>query len=91
MPFLIILAVFVIFTLIIYFPAICAYIAAKSAERKFLKLLPELDKLFDECAIVETKPLGIGPVDEACISFAEAHKNQEFSINSIMHLMSNYE
>lgn len=87
LSFIVILGTFAILTLIIYAPVICAHIAAKRAEKKFLELLPELDELFAECLIVETKPLGIGPVNETCISFSEAHKNQAFAVNSIMRLL----
>ena len=90
LSFMIILGNFAVLTLIIYFPVICAYIAVKRSEKKFLQLLPGLDELFAECLIVETKPLGLGPVDETCIPFSEAHKNQTFAINSIMHLLENY-
>lgn len=90
LSFIIILGIFAVLTMIIYFPVICAYIAAKRAEKKFLKLLPRLDELFAESLIVEAKPLGIGPVNETCISFAQAHKNQAFAVNSIMHLLESY-
>lgn len=85
--FMVILTFLAIVSLIIYFPVICAYIATKQAEKEFLKLLPGVDKLFAESLIVETKPLGLGPVSETCIPFSEAHKNQEFAINSIMGLL----
>ena len=87
LPFIIIFVTFTILILIIYAPVICAHIAVKRAEKKFLELLPGLDELFAECLIVETKPLGIGPDDETCIPFSEAHKNQTFAINSVMRLL----
>lgn len=90
LSFIIILGIFAVLTMIIYFPVICAYIAAKRAEKKFLKLLPRLDELFAESLIIETKPLGLGHVNENCISFAQAHKNQTFAVNSIMHLLESY-
>ena len=89
LEFLIVVAVFAIITLVIYSPAIVQYFLWKKSEKKFQIELHALENsgLYDQCRIVITEPLGVGTEPVGKISFADAHKNQEFAMNSIMKMM----
>lgn len=89
LTFPVVIAFFAIFVLVIYSPVIYQYIRVLISEKRFQRELQAIEDggLFEESRIVITKPLGIGTEPDGEISFAEAMKNQEFAMNSIMRLI----
>ena len=87
--FLIILGFMALITVLIYSPAIIQYFRWKQSEKKFKKKLQLLEgsELYNQCRIIFTKPLGIGTDPNGEVSFADAMKNQEFAMNSILGLI----
>ena len=88
--YLIILIFLIALTITIYLPAIYHYICYLVSKKKFQQELQTLEnsELYDQCRVVITDPIGVGTVPAGKISFAEAHKNQEFAMNSIMKIMA---
>ena len=86
---MLLIAISALIVLIIYFPAIYQYIRMLISERRFQRELQAIEDggLFEESRIVITKPLGLGTEPAGEISFAEAMKNQEFAMKSIMRLI----
>ena len=89
MAFLIVMACLSLLTLLIYTPAIIQWFKWKKAEREFHKQLALLESsgLYDECRIVETRPLGTGPVPAGTLRFADVHHNQEFAVATVLQLI----
>ena len=89
MEFLIVMAFISIMILLIYTPAIYHYVLFLYYDKKFHRELQALDDsgFFDKCRLVITEPLGIGTEPDSKISFADAHKNQDFAMNTIMSLV----
>lgn len=87
--YLIILISLIAMTIAIYSPAIYHYICYIFSKKKFQQELQTLEngELYDQCRMVITEPIGLGTEPAGQISFAEAHKNQEFAMNSIMKIM----
>ena len=89
MTFLIVMACLSLLTLLIYTPAIIQWLKWKCAEREFHKQLALLESssLYDECRMVETRPLGTGPVPAGTLRFADVHQNQEFAVATVLKLI----
>ena len=87
--FLIVMAFISIVILLIYSPAIYHYVLFLYYDKKFHQELQALEDggFFDKCRLVVTKPLELGPEPAGTISFADAHKNQDFAMNTIMGLV----
>lgn len=87
---LFIMVFFAIIVLVIYSPAIYSHISALFYEKKFKRLLKEIEDegFYEKNRIVITKPLGVGTEPAGKISFAEAMENQEFAMKSIMKLLN---
>ena len=89
MGFLVVMALITIIVFLIYTPVIYHYIRYLIYKKKFQKELQILENsdLYDRCRIVITEPMGIGSEPVGKISFADAIKNQEFAVNSVMALI----
>ena len=89
MDFLIVMACLATITLLIYTPVIIQWCKWKLSERAFNKQLALLKsgELYDECRMVETRPLGTGPVPAGTLRFADVHHNQEFAVATVLKLI----
>jgi len=87
----IILLAFFLLVLIIYLPAICQHFAWKRTSKSFEQQLSELGTLYDDSRIVITERRGEGTSQNSDVKFADAHKNQDFAMNTIMKLLSKKE
>lgn len=89
MDFLIVMACLSTTTLLIYTPVIIQWCKWKLSEHKFRRQLVLLESsgLYDECRIVETRPLGTGPVPAGTLRFADVHHNQQFAVDTILKLI----
>jgi len=89
LTFLVVIAFFAMFVFIIYSPVIYQYIRVLISEKRFQRELQAVEdgSLFEESRIVITKPLGVVTEPAGEISFAEAMKNQEFAMNSMIKLI----
>lgn len=86
-----VMAFFLIIGFIIYLPAIYYHVMASISKKRFQRELKAIEDsgLFEECRVIITRPLGTGTEPAGEISFADAMRNQEFAMKSIMNLVNN--
>ena len=85
-----VMAFFLIIVFLIYLPAIYHHVMAFIYEKRFQRELKAIEDsgLYEESRIVITRPLGTGTEPAGEISFADAMRNKEFAMKSIMDLVN---
>lgn len=87
LEFAMVLSVIILIIVSVYLPAFYRYLIWKRTQKKFEHELSELGSLYDSSRIVITKHLGSGTSRILCVTFAQAHENQNFAMNTIMELL----
>lgn len=85
--FFIVLFIFALIAFVVYFPLLYKIIRLKGIKKNLYSEIKMLDDLYKKYIIIITHRLGEGVSQNSDTKFVDAHKNQEFAVNSILSIL----
>lgn len=72
---------------LILFPVLINYIAYVRSRNEYIQMLKSIPNEFESSLFVITETIGEGPSRNSDVTFAVAHKNQSFAVNSAIEIL----